>query len=105
MKLNKGKDKRPPLSSNAKKYISRITSFKELKKNWDSYNANPPGEKAIMNAIRFIKMMDELNIPVYFTAPGPDGEVLVEIKMDQNTVEVYFDSDGSNELRLLKTFQ
>jgi|AntAceMinimDraft_16_1070373.scaffolds.fasta_scaffold16417_2 hypothetical protein len=90
----------PSLSSSAKKFISKLQSFKEYAENWDSYGAKKPSEIAINNAITLIKQLDENNLPIYFTAPGPNGEIIVELKKNKIEIEVYFNPNGSNHIYL-----
>jgi hypothetical protein len=88
----------PELSKEAFNFIQKINSFSTLKDNWDSYGANKPNQEAIRNSIKIIKRLDLYNIKPYFTAPGPNGEVLVELKYSSKFVEIYFNSDNTNEI-------
>lgn len=92
----------PPLSVDAKKTISKLQSFKELVTHWDSYGTIKPSEKTISEAISFVKQLDDLNIFVYFTAPGPSGEIVIELKNNQKEVEIFFNPENSNEVYFYK---
>ena len=81
-------------------FIHRITSFLKLNENWDSYNAAKPDSLAIRKAIQFVKAFDRFNIYPFFTAPGPNGEILVEFKNQNRSTEAYFNPDGSSEFIL-----
>ncbi|MBI4640174.1 MAG: hypothetical protein HY731_05740 [Candidatus Tectomicrobia bacterium] len=72
-----------------------MKTFLQLKENWDSYGAEPPSKIAIEHAFSFVKTLDRQGLPVFFTAPGPNGEVLVELKQNDKSVEVTFESDGT----------
>ena len=73
--------------------IWKLKSFLNLKENWDSYGAAPAIEHCVQNAINFIKRLDEKYQEVYFVAPGPNGEVLVELKNSERSVEIIFDEN------------
>ena len=83
------------MTAEAMEVLSRINSYLSLKSNWDSYGAEQPGTAAIENACRFVKALDRQRIPVYFTAPGPNGEVLIELKDGNKSIEVTFEPDGT----------
>lgn len=80
--------------------VAKLQSFRELKENWDSYGAAKPSEGAISSAIRLVHSLDRAGYPVYFTAPGPNGEIVVELKQGERSLEVYFDAEGNSEFCL-----
>lgn len=87
------------LSLKSKNAVFKIHSFSKLEKNWDSYGADTPSNISINNAIEFIHSADKDGLVVYFAAPGRNGDVLVEYSLPNRiSAEVYFNSDGSNEL-------
>lgn len=88
----------PPLSNAAMKAASKILGFRNYADNWDSYGAEKPSESAIVNALSFIRVIDAHGISVYFTAPGPNGEIVVELRKGNYEAEVYFNADNSNEV-------
>lgn len=90
-------------SETTRLYIAKAERFRNLGKGFDSYNADSPSEIAIDNAISFIKLSDKLGLPLYFVAPGRNGDVLVEFKDKLNkAVEVYFNADNSKEMLFYK---
>ncbi|TVM03632.1 MAG: hypothetical protein CV087_04220 [Candidatus Brocadia sp. WS118] len=88
----------PPLSNAAIKTASKILGFRNFADNWDSYGAEKPSESAIVNALSFIRVIDAHGIPACFTAPGPNGEIVVELRKGNYEAEVYFNADNSNEV-------
>lgn len=87
------------LSQKSKKAITKIKSLSQLDDNWDSYGAEKPSNISINNAIKFIKKADKDKLEVYFIAPGVNGDTLVEYKFSNKiSAEIYFNSDGTNEL-------
>jgi hypothetical protein len=87
-------------SEEAKQIITRLKGFKVLEENWDSYGAIPPNQQTIDNAIRFVKKADENLLPFFFTAPGPNGELVVEFKKGNKEAAAYFNPEGTTELIL-----
>jgi hypothetical protein len=87
------------ISYKSKIAIEKIDSFLNLNDNWDSYGAETLSKIAIENAKNFIKLANNDGLEVYFTAPGRNGDVLVEFQFSKRiSAEIYFNSDGSNEL-------
>ncbi len=84
------------MTAEAMEVLSKINSYLSLKSNWDSYGAVQPGTAAIENASTFVKALDRRRVPVYFTAPGPNGEILVELKNGDKSIELTFEADGTS---------
>lgn len=70
--------------------IQTVKSFESLPTNWDSYGATTPSKAAITKAISFILELSMMNLDVYFTAPSPNGDILVEVKHQNARVEFEF---------------
>jgi hypothetical protein len=73
--------------------ISRLKSYLNLEENWDSYGGLPPRKNAVDQAISFVLSLDRKGYGIFFTAPGPSGEILIELKSGNKTVEVTFDNE------------
>lgn len=85
----------PELSPKAKELLLKIYRFKELPNNWDENGAMPPNDDIINMASFFLRIADEYDLPLYFTAPGPNGEIVLEFKSKDRSAEVYFEEDRS----------
>ncbi len=70
--------------------IQNIKNFKELQNNWDSYDALPVSDVSIEKAIDFIVQVNNFGLDVYLTSPGPNGEVLVQLKNNEKEIEFIF---------------
>ena len=79
--------------------IQKIKSFLNLEENWDSYGAAPIIESCVYNAIDLVRRLDEKYQAVYFVAPGPNGEVLVELKAGERSIEVIFDEGAAEYIK------
>ena len=86
------------LSENNKKHIHTIKQFNALRPNWDSYNANQPSSIAIDKAINFVLYLSEKNIDIFFAAPTPDGDILVELKNNDVHLEFVFSEVVANKI-------
>jgi len=84
-------------SDDALKIFAKLQSFRQLKENWDGYNAAEPSEHAIRAAVRLVEDLDRAGQKVYFVAPGPNGEIVVEIRRGDRSLEVYIDEQGNRE--------
>jgi len=87
-------------SDKAREIIRKIYHYKYLPAGWDESGGDPPSEKTINDAIGFSEIADEYDLPFYFTAPGPNGEIVIEFKSLDKAAEVYFDEDGLSEMIL-----
>lgn len=88
----------PEISNSGISFINKIQSYSKLQQNWDSYGADAPSNISIQNAIRFVRKIDKFNVIPYFTAPGPNGEIVIELKNGDSTIEIYFNPDNSEEV-------
>lgn len=82
------------LSEKAIDTIVKLKSFLRLQDNWDSYGAAAPQKDIIEQAISFVKSLDQRGQEVFFTAPGPNGEILVEVTQGEKTIETTISEDG-----------
>jgi hypothetical protein len=89
-----------PLSDSAKQFIAKLQSFKSLEPNWDSNGALPPSKESVDLAISFITKADKNLLPLYFVAPGPNGELVIEYRKGNKEAFAYINPDGSTELIL-----
>lgn len=88
------------LSPNANKILFKLYSFKLLKPNWDGFGAQVPSSEVLKQAEKFLVVADENDLPFYFSAPGPNGEIVMEFKKGQISAEVYFEESESYEMIL-----
>jgi len=78
--------------------INKLNSFLQLPENWDSYNAAKPSKIAVENAIQFIVRLTQRQQFPFYTAPSPDGDILVELKNDDVILKFIFGEDGINRI-------
>ena len=88
------------LSNPTKQFITKLHSFKSLEQNWDSYGAQPPSNNSVEAAISFVKKADKNDLPLYFVAPGPNGELVIEFRKGNKEASAFINPDGSTELVL-----
>lgn len=82
--------------------LQKLSTFKQLAPNWDSYGAEAPSPIAIGQAMHFLTENHYLSLPFYFIATGVNGEVLLEFQEGDKAAEIYFNPDGSTELLLFQ---
>lgn len=68
--------------------IQKIKSFSELEKNWDSYDAQEINDNVIKRAVNIVEELNSLDEDVYFTSPGPNGEIMILLKKDAKEAEL-----------------
>lgn len=76
--------------------INKLQSFLQLPENWDSYGAAKPAKTAVENAIHFIISLANRQQEPFFIAPSPNGDILVELKANNVSLEFIFGEDGTN---------
>ncbi len=91
--LKEGENAKPEYAATIKK----LKSFRNLRCDWDGYGAEKPAQQSIDKAVKFAEQLGDWEQPIYFVAPGPNGEVLVELKNNDRTIEVFFQPDGQHE--------
>jgi hypothetical protein len=82
--------KKLQLSQSAANIMHKIYSFGQLMNNWDGEGALAPTKSLIEEVNAFVIKADSNNLPFYFTAPGPNGEIVVEFKNGSREAGVYF---------------
>lgn len=78
--------------------INTIRNYVYLRNNWDTYNGAKTSIIAIQKAISFILWLSDYNIDVFYVAPSPDGDVMVEIKNNSANLEFEFTEDNSDNV-------
>ena len=68
--------------------INKTKDFKELKKNWDSYNADPISEKVINKTIDIICELWKYNVYFDYVFPGKNNNIQFELDGKYNGVEL-----------------
>ncbi len=74
--------------------INQLNDFALLEENWDSYGAIRISEIVIEKAISIVKNLYLNNIFVYYTAPSPSGDILLELKNKNKTLEIEISHEG-----------
>jgi hypothetical protein len=93
------------IEGQAREMLIRLERLSDLKHNWNGYGADAPSPGAIMYAKKFIIDNLRFGLPYYFTAPGVNGEVMIELKKNDRAAEIYFWEDQSSEVLLLDNEQ
>lgn len=90
--------------------IEKLESCREMEKGWNGYTADPPDDKAIVNAIDFVKGIHNFsNSPTNKTltpsrvAASADGGIGVTFRHNTEEVYVEFCNDGENWTMLCST--
>lgn len=71
-------------------FIDILESFRILDHNWDSYGGDAPMREVLDRAISFVKGLQLLNEVVYQVAPGPNGEIMIELRNGGKSIEFLF---------------
>lgn len=75
--------------------LQLLDEFELLDENWDQDDALKPSVKAIVNARTITRILSKHGQPVYHTAPGPNGEILLDIRnrVKNKSFELIFYTD------------
>lgn len=90
------------LSPKASAIEKKLWGFLNLPQNWDNNEAVPPLESTLKKAVELLKILDEWDLPITFSAPGPNGEVLLEYRANGSYAEIYFEPEEEVELILYR---
>jgi hypothetical protein len=72
-----------------------IGDFSELKVNWDGEGSNAPSNTSLEKAIELISILDDKEISIFHASPGPNGEIMIDIRNEMKSIEIIFYSDRS----------
>ena len=87
------------LSRNNRKHTNSILGYGNLEKGWDYYGANRPSKVAIAKATSFIaERLSPRQLEVFYTVPTPDGDVLVELKVESRNLEFIFSETDDDKI-------
>jgi hypothetical protein len=78
-------------------HLERLESFRNLKRGWDSYDAEPPGETAITNARQVLGVLWSVGLASSIRAVSPSAEGGVGIVFagsDQKYADIECFNDG-----------
>ena len=87
-----------PNAPHQSKQEKKLRGFLNLLTNWDGNDAIPPDAEIVDVAIKFLRKMDEFDLPIDFSAPGPNGEILLEYRRLDLSAEIYFEPNGETEM-------
>jgi hypothetical protein len=93
------------LSEDAIIAIGKMRSYLRLGENWDSYGGVPPQKTVVDRAISLVISLDRRGYPIFFTAPGPNGEILVELKVGEKTIETTFNNESEDSFAFFQRNQ
>lgn len=49
-----------------------------------------------------VRRLDREGVPFFFTAPGPNGEIMLELKRMNRAAEIYFYADAPSDFVLFE---
>jgi len=73
---------------------SKVSSFSSLKQGWDSYAAMPPSKQSIATVLRFLDILEGLQITPDWVEPTSDNSIMLEVRVGTALEEWDFYSDG-----------
>jgi hypothetical protein len=68
-------------------HIDVLESFRILPDGWDGDDAVRPSIQVLEEAISFTKYLQSVGEKVYHVAPGPNGEIMIELRDGENAIE------------------
>ena len=81
------------LSIANKLIVKQVKRYSTLEENWDSYGATKVADASISKAIKFIKQINNFDLDVYLASPGPNTEILIQLKAAEKELEFIFYPD------------
>ncbi|MCB9316589.1 MAG: hypothetical protein H6569_10660 [Lewinellaceae bacterium] len=71
-----------------------LEEFKTLPDNWDEEGALAPAQNAVLLAENLVRLLQQTGQKVYHVAPGPNGEIMVDMRENGKSVEILFYADN-----------
>jgi len=74
-----------------------LNEYAALRDNWDEDNGKAPSAKALAQAYYITSLLDKHGQSIYHAAPGPNGEIMLDIRNRKKTksVEIILYGDRS----------
>lgn len=75
--------------------LNLLNEYAQLKNNWDNDDAEVPSKKVLDSASFLTKTLEKHGQKIFHAAPGPNGEIMLDIRNVQNTksLEIIFYAD------------
>lgn len=70
--------------------LDLLSEFKKLEDNWDEEGAPAPSPLAIRRAEILVNQLQHGGQKVFHVAPGPRGEIMVDLRENGKSVEILF---------------
>jgi len=80
-----------------KREIQLLQEYKQLDYDWDLEGAVAPSPEAILLAEYIVKAMEKTGQKVFHVAPGPRGEIMVDIRNSSRSLELLFYPHSNNK--------
>jgi hypothetical protein len=73
--------------------IQLLREYKKLEDNWDGEGAKAPGKRPVTVALYLVKLLQVFGQKVFHVAPGPRGEILIDLRNNNKSIELLFYED------------
>lgn len=70
--------------------LKLLDDFETLNPNWDGEDAKAPSKDVIFRVRNLVRLLSKTGQPVFHTAPGPNGEVMIDIRNEDQSLEIIF---------------
>lgn len=68
--------------------LTDIAAYKQLSDNWDDDGAVAPSHQTVLAAFDIALLLTVAEQPIYHTAPGPTGEIMLNLRNGAKSVEL-----------------
>lgn len=68
--------------------LTDIAAYKQLTNNWDEDGAVAPSHQTVLAAFDLALLLTVAEQPIYHTAPGPTGEIMLNLRNGAKSVEL-----------------
>jgi hypothetical protein len=80
-----------------KQHLSAISGYGLLTENWDEDDAPAPTALVVSAALRLAVALSVSGQPIYHTSPGPVGEIMINLRNADKSVELLMYPNGRNK--------
>lgn len=80
-----------------RQHLTAIISYQHLTDNWDENEAVAPLHQTVLTALDIALLLTVTEQPIYHTSPGPNGEIMINLRNGAKSVELLTYPGGRNK--------
>jgi hypothetical protein len=79
------------------RHLPAIVGYEQLRDDWDHDGATAPSRQTVLVALDLALLLTVTGQPIYHTAPGPVGEIMLNLRNGNRSAELLAYPNGRNK--------